>query len=362
MQVRTLLPAFAGVILSFAATAADTNGLFSSSPRPFDPALAAMRLQVSGTNLLNPQGNPVGLYGVNIASLEWRNDGDHIEESFRRAIQDWKVNFIRLPLAQDRWFGQTTNQSDGGAAYRELVDKLVDLCAARRVYIDLDLHWSNRGRWSKDGGHLGQHVMPDVYSVEFWKDVATRYRDFPNVIFGLYNEPYDISFEVWRDGGTVHEKPPRRSADTNVVTFESAGMQKLYDAVRAAGAGNVVTASGTDWGYDLSGILEGHELKGSNIVYETHPYPFKKNWDRNFGAAAARYPVFIGEWGSSGSNGIAYGSKLMEYADRHGIRIWTAWDLHTSAGPTLIQNWQYEPTTFGAYVKEVLEEKAAAAK
>ena len=130
------------------------NGLLSSQTRSFDSGFAAMCLHTSGNEVLDAAGKPVWLYGVNIASLEWKNEGDHVEESVNRAISDWKVNLIRLPLAQDRWFGKMTNQADGGAAYRILVDKLVDACAVAHVYIDLDLHWSDCGKWVNDGGKL----------------------------------------------------------------------------------------------------------------------------------------------------------------------------------------------------------------
>jgi hypothetical protein len=34
--------------------------------------------------------------------------------------------------------------------------------------------------------------------------------------------------------------------------------------------------------------------------------------------------------------------------------------MHTAAGPTLIKNWEYEPTASGQFVKEQLEAAAAA--
>jgi hypothetical protein len=34
--------------------------------------------------------------------------------------------------------------------------------------------------------------------------------------------------------------------------------------------------------------------------------------------------------------------------------------LHTNAGPTLIKNWNYEPTVFGQFVKDRLAQEAAA--
>jgi len=273
-------------------------------------------------------------------------------EAFDHAIRVWHVNLIRMPLAQDRWFGKAARQEDGGESYRVLVDSLVDACAAAGVYLDLDLHWSNRGQWSSEGGKLAQHLMPDELSVLFWQDVATRYKDYPFTIFGLYNEPHDVSWDVWRDGGTVTEKPPRNATNQPPVSYQAVGMQKLYDTVRATGAGNVVTASGLDWGYDLRGVLEGHALQGTNIIYETHPYPWKKDWDRNFGQVSEKYAVLIGEWGGAKKD-LDYAQRLMDYARPRGLS-WTSWCFHPSAGPTLIRNWSFEPTDFGSYVKEQL--------
>jgi hypothetical protein len=309
------------------------SGLLASQTRPFNAKLDPMRLHTEGNKVLDAGGKPVWLYGINIASLEWTNGGEHVEESVNRAINDWKVNLIRLPLAQDRWFGKMTNQTDGGAAYRALVDKLVDTCAAGRVYINLDLHWSDCGKWVNEGGKLGQHDMPDERSIDFW-----------------------------RDGGTAADKPARWNPSQAKVTYEAVGLQKLYDTVRATGATNLVTVSGLDWGYDLSGVLQGYEIKGSNLIYETHPYPNKPpNWDKNFGDASSKYPVYAGEWGFGrrDTNGLEYAQNLMQYAKKHELH-WTAWDLHTTAGPTLIKNWQYEPTIFGQFVKEQLAALAAA--
>jgi hypothetical protein len=352
-------------VYAIAAAELSTNQLPVSVTRPFDPKLEPMRLHTKGTRVLNAGGKPVWLYGVNIASLEWTTAGDHVQESVNRAIHDWQVNFIRLPLAQDRWFGAMTNQADGGASYRAIVDHMVDTCAVARVYINLDLHWSDCGQWVNQGGKLGQHNMPDTNSIIFWQAVATRYKNHPNVIFGLYNEPHDTTFAIWHDGGTVTDKPARWNPSQVPVVYEAVGMQKLYDTVRAAGAANVVTVSGLDWGFDLSGVLQGYAITGTNFVYETHPYPFKDtNWDGYFGAVSEKYPVYVGEWGfggrrSNSTNDLIYAHRLMDYTRQHDLH-WTAWDFHTTAGPTLIKNWQYEPTIFGQFVKEQLAALAAA--
>jgi endoglucanase len=367
-NLNSFLPAFAvfALFALFHSTGTgqpSENGQPITATRPYDPALTPIRLHTLGTMTLDANDRTVWLYGVNIASLEWRTDGDHVPETVHRAITDWKVNLIRLPLAQDGWFGKMKGQTDGGAAYRTIVDSLVEKCAAAHVYIDLDLHWSDCGKWVDAGGKLGQHNLPDQNSVIFWHDVATRFKNHPSVIFGLYNEPHDVTWEVWLNGGTATDLPPRWNPDQTKTTYEAVGMQKLYDTVRAAGAQNIVTISGLDWGYDLSGVLQGYAIKGTNYWYETHPYPNKKNWDKCFGEVSGKYPVYVGEWGFGGSgfgntNGLDYARNLMAYAERHHLH-WTAWDLHPSAGPTLIKNWKYEPTVFGQFVKAQLATAAA---
>jgi aryl-phospho-beta-D-glucosidase BglC (GH1 family) len=329
------------------------NSLLVSASRPFESKLAAQRLHAEGNRLLNGRGEAVRLRGVNIASLEWSNQGEHMREAFDHAIREWKVNLIRLPLAQDRWFGKTSNQGDSGAAYRAIVDGLVDAAAAAGIYLDLDLHWSDCGTWSTDGGKLAQHLMPDQHSVLFWRDVARRYQAHPAVIFGLYNEPHDVPWTVWRQGGSVTEKPSKKDTNQPPVIYEAVGMQNLYDTVRAAGADNLVTVSGLDWGYDLRGVLQGFEVQGRDIIYETHPYSFKQNWERSFGEVSQHFPVFMGEWGG-GSKDLDYAHRLMDYADQRGLH-WTAWCFHPSCGPPLLKNWSFEPREFGSFVKAALK-------
>ena len=158
------------------------------------------------------------------------------------------------------------------------------------------------------------------------------------------------------------EKPEKNK--TNQITYEATGMQKLYDTVRSRGAGNIVTVSGFDWGYDLSGVLQGYAIKGSNYLYETHLYPSRKNWDKYFDDISDKYPVYVGEWGyggdeSAGTNGPVYARSLMDFMQKHHLS-WTAWDLHPKASPCLIKDWTYEPTDFGQIVKDKLAAAAAA--
>jgi hypothetical protein len=97
-------------------------------------------------------------------------------------------------------------------------------------------------------------------------------------------------------------------------------------------------------------------------VYETHPYPEKgRRWDKSFGEAGEKYPVYIGEWGygKDDTNVLSYAQNLMDYAQQRNLS-WAAWDFHPTAHPALIKDWTYEPTDFGKFVKDKLAAAAAA--
>ena len=126
--------------------------------------LSTVPLHVMGNQLADPANNTVVLRGVNIASLEWRPDGDNVLRAVDIAINSWHVNLIRLPVNEDFWFGHDQSwtggeSGDGGAAYRALVDQIISTAKAKNVYVMLDMHWSDMGVW---GANNGQHWLPDA--------------------------------------------------------------------------------------------------------------------------------------------------------------------------------------------------------
>ena len=84
--------------------------------------------------------------------------------------------------------------------------------------------------------------MADTNSITFWSQVAGSYKNDGRVLFELYNEPHDVRWDVWKSGGMTSGG------------WTAAGMQQLYDAVRATGAENLVVIGGLDCAYDLSGV------------------------------------------------------------------------------------------------------------
>ena len=336
--------------------------------------LSSVPLHVAGTHLVDPAGNTVRLRGVDIDSLEYLIKGDHVLQSVGVALNQWHATLIRLPMNENFWFGYNHSSSpgDNGAAYRALVDQIVSTVSQNNAYVVLDLHWSDEDVW---GANDGQHLMPDDHSTLFWQQVASKYANNASVFFDLYNEPHDIAWTTWRDGGTLTE---------NSISYHSPGMQGLLNTVRAAGANNIVMASGNDWAADFTGLLTGSALNdpAGNLMYQAHLYPYNKTgqtpaaWDAKVSAVAARYALYVGEFGTDnqgttnsdgtpdpfiGANPDAAGwtQTMLSWLDQHQYS-WTAWSFNPQTRPVLLSDWNYTPTTYyGQYVKNSLAQPVA---
>ncbi|HEU5080180.1 MAG TPA: cellulase family glycosylhydrolase [Opitutaceae bacterium] len=327
-------------------------------------------LHVDGRKLLDDRGTEVWLQGVNVVSLEFRLHGEHVPEAIRAAVEDWKANAIRLPVKESYWFGREKGQSDGGAAYRQLVDESIREITSRGAYVILDLH--------RFGAVRPEHV-------DFWKEAAAVYKNRPGVLFDIFNEPHSISWEVWRNGGWVEERKKLADEDTFLSAeevartkqgFESPGMQKLVEAIRAVGARNVIIAGGLDWAYDLSGVVNGfalHDPSGNGIMYSTHIYNWKRDWAGKVLGAAERYPIFVGEVGADVKKMTFIPADLQEdpytwVPDMLGLIQqrhfhWTAWSFHPRTTPVLVSDWNFTPTPFwGVAAKAALSGKQFAVK
>jgi hypothetical protein len=323
--------------------------------RSADEAVLAI-LKVTGNRLETVSGHVVHLHGVNLPSMEW-SQGENLSQSLNAATE-WGANVIRLPLSQDRWFGHTRETNDDGVHYQTTVKDFVRSAAAKKCYVILDLHWSDAGVW---GLHVAQHNMPDENSIAFWKAVSSAFANNAAVLFDLYNEPHDVSWDVWRNGGKVVEESKFSRVE---FRYDTPGMQKLLEVCREQGASNVIIAGGLDWAYDLTGIMSGFALKdtnGNGVIYDTHMYPMKtwytngnvrtQNWDRLIEPATKKYPVIVGEFGNGEDN---YTGKVLDFAKQHDL-AWVAWCFHPRARPCLIKNWEYTPTEFGAIIKDALQ-------
>jgi endoglucanase len=305
-------------------------------------------VQVDGNQLADGEGSPIRLIGVNRSGSEYAClteglgvfDGP-IGKRAIAAMKTWRINAVRVPLNEDCWLGINGAPAKYSAArYHEAVKKYVIRLHEAGLYVVLDLHWSAPGAKRA----TGQQPMADLdHAPDFWSSVARTFKDDPALVFDLYNEPYDVSWQCWRDGCLMPEG------------WRTAGMQTLVDAVRSAGASQPVIASGLASGSDLSGWLEyrprdpAHQLAAGLHMYDfSAPCDEPDCWATDVGTVARQVPVVTTELGQDTCPG-PFIDRFTSWADRAGLSYlgWT-WNPTGCDAPALIKSWDGLPTASGA--------------
>jgi len=312
------------------------------------PAPIEGPLRTAGNRIVQANGRIVTLRGVNRSGSELSPPNFPTDFEIGQA-RAWGANLIRVLLSEPLWLDTCAGTYDG-SAYQRAVDAEVRSITSRRMVALLDLHFSVAGPC----GRPNQQAMADErYAPAFWREVAARYQANPLVAFDLYNEPHDLSDRVWLDGGLVTDIYPP------YPTFLAAGMQQLYEVVRATGARNLVFVSGTDWAdRPASTPVSGYNIVNAAHVYTcqgrpctaVRPFDPSPTFDKWVMAGQAR-PVVVTETGFPDSAaGYRWFANLVASAEGRGWG-WCvfAWDGSTSGEFDLLASLSpvYEPSPAG---------------
>jgi endoglucanase len=288
----------------------------------------------------------------------------------------WKANAVRIPLNESSWFGTACTLSgnasydpDPGDNYKAVVIDSVNQATAAGLYVIVDLHWNAPAPYCA----YQQNAMGTSKSVTWWTDVANTFKNQPNVLFELFNEPFpeETSFggsgdsvAAWTGllGGLTLTRFSQSGYSDTALGWTTVGMQNLLSAVRSTGATNVVLAGGLDWSQNLSQWLASRPSDPLNQMAAVwHAYGYKA-YEGNpnqkgpvSGIVNAGYPVVITEYGDN-NNSSSFVSDLLPWADNLGISYlaWSfnPWAQYGSTSNVLIADAAGNPTPgYGNYVK-----------
>ncbi len=320
-------------------------------------------LRVSGNRIVDDTGQAVFLHGVGRQGTEYMCskyggifDGPSDQASLS-AMRAWNINAVRIFLNEDCWLAiNGVAAAYAGTAYIEAIKSYVALLEQNAMTPILDLQLAAPGSTL---ANYPQLPMADRdHSPAFWTSVAQSFGQDTAVIFDLYNEPYPDSdqdttaaWTCWRDGGVCPG-----------VDYTAAGMQELVDAVRSAGAKNLLVAAGVRYGNVLTHWrdYEPNDPLG-NLAIAWHIYDVNLChdpgcWNSSVAPLTLDFPLIATEMGEFDC-GFGFINEALYFLESKGAsysaNAWNAgpgWPCGSSdakSGPALISDFTGTPTAYG---------------
>jgi len=249
------------------------------------------QLQVKGTQLCDKDGNAVVLRGI---SLGWHNLWPRFynKKVVNWLVDDWHADIIRAAMGLQI----EDNYRENPEWALQCIEPVIKACIKKGVYVIIDWH---------------AHEMYTPEAVDFFGKMAQKYGKYPNVIYEIFNEPVEQSWESLKEYATA------------VIT-----------EIRKYDPDNIVLVGCPHWDQDIH-LCAASPLQGfSNIMYTVHFYASTHGQylrDRTVEALKSGIPVFLSECGATEASGNGKISedewnKWIEMAEANKIS-WVNWSL-----------------------------------
>jgi endoglucanase len=280
---------------------------------------------------------------IAIYQQSWINDGDIAR------IAKAGFNAVRIPV----WWGLFLSLDDPTLsgwrqdAFADL-DRIVAACRSHGIVAIIDMHGVVGGQSDNpDTGQAGENRFwtdPTAQSATawLWGRIAAHYRDDPAVAgYDLVNEP----------------DPPKGMAAKEAVW---SAYDRLYQAVRSADPEHMIFVEDSFGSWSLDMLPPPSRFGWTNIVYESHVYPWARNHpgvpqaeaaERSAERAiedAARHrnwnvPIYIGEFSALDTAPGTWKAMIGRF-DAAGLS-WTIWSYKATDRDGTPNFWGYvEPT------------------
>ncbi|MCX7047595.1 MAG: glycoside hydrolase family 5 protein [Candidatus Sumerlaeota bacterium] len=248
-------------------------------------------LKIANGKLSSASGQPVQLKGMSLFWSQWSRDW-YNASAVNNLADQWGCTLVRSAMAVESG-GYLTKPDEEKAKIKTVVDAAV----AKGIYVIIDWH----------DHHAEQHLSQ---SKTFFKEMATAYKNVPNVMFEIYNEPMQVPWKT-------------------VKTYAEA----VIDEIRNVGAQNVVIVGSPTWSQDVHKAAADPIVK-PNVAYSLHFYAgTHKQSLRNQATQAMSkgLAIVVTEFGTcdaSGNGGFneAESETWMKFMDDHQLS-WANWSM-----------------------------------
>lgn len=233
------------------------------------------QLRVTGTQVQDASGAPYQLKGISSMWLNYETRGYALSKGGLQSLRDdWKASVVRAAMGTDQPSGYLTTESARQNMLnkvRMIVQNAIDL----GVYVIID--------W-----HTERAVDQQAEAIEFFTEMATKYGEYPNVIYEPYNEPARSA------AGTAYTW-------ANIKPYHEA----VVAAIRAVDPDNLIVLGTPQWS-QLVDAASADQVAGTNLLYTLHWYSCShQQWlrDKADTALAAGAALFITEFGATYADG-----------------------------------------------------------
>lgn len=287
-------------------------------------------LKVDNASLCNEIGEKTVLRGV---SLGWHNWWSHYyeEETIDWLCRDWNCDVIRAASGVEPEGGFVDNPA---FAFR-CIEEVVDASIKNGVYVIVDWH---------------THSIDLENAICFFTRIAKRYKDYPNIIYEIFNEPED---QDW--------------SEVKKYSIE------VIDAIRAIDKRNIILVGSPHWSQDVDAVADDPIVGYNNLMYSLHYYAGTHREDLRKKANYAldkNIPLFISECAAmeaSGDGELDYKewNKWIMWATNNNLS-WIAWSISNKKESCSmvndrvdkVSNWEERDLTeWGVYCRNVLRNK-----
>jgi endoglucanase len=283
-------------------------------------------------------GDGVRFAGVNLAGGEFTDSqlpgtyGQHYIYPTTAEVDYFMskgMNIIRLPFLWERLQRSTNALFDATELSR--IQTLVGHTTSKGGYILLDVH--NYAHYYRTNA-IGSPQLPISTFTNLWGRLGVIFRNHPQVIFGLMNEPRDMPTELWRDAANAAIQIIRQVGATNLIFVPGNGYSIAHDWYSGwYGTPNAI-------------VMLGINDPINNFAFEVHDYYDDQSANRDcapgvgidgltqFTAWCRSYGFrgFYGEFGVSTNTGcLVATSNMLAYVNTN-ADVWLGWS-YWAAGP-----------------------------